>query len=693
MPLLTKSKQAVAQVLAGELKPDKAIEARLRRGHDAMAEGAPRRNECLRFSRGRQYSWVDSQNVLREQETTSSYEGRGSKARHRVRSVRNYIYDHVETEVAAATQKVPGYDIAPTSPDPKRIAAARLSRRVLSYGYEKWGLDVAAERVIRYSVVADEGFAWPYYDNTVGPYKTVPVLDDKEELTGETKTVGEGEIKVRVYGPNEVFWEPGLRFDESRWHAIEQARDMDEVMEAEGYVGGELTADAQKAETSDPESSQERLVLVTEYLERPSLKRPNGRWITMANNRVIIPQRPYPCRDGENKVLDEPVLHELHYTEDPDSERNLSPVRFAVPAQRQLNHSVSKVAEWINLTMNPQIIIQNGKILSGKLNDVPGAIIRIAGSGEIKLREVGRIPPELFQQKEEAIVDMGRIFAQNDIPNQVESAQGIQFILEKDSSRRATFYKNMAKYHSRLARHCLYLVQRNYKTERLLKVRGEQGAMESIPDFQGAELLGETDVRVSVGSLEPRTRESIENKIFRFAEMGWISPHEAMAAINAGTAEALVQSYERDIARANLIIQKVREGPEVLFSSPPRRPFFGEEPGFEEVENPETGEVEQVERESIPGWMPRPFDNVPVQKDVIADFMKGSEYDDLAPPSQEALNAVFDSYLQLEAKHNAQAAEAQQETAESLGAANAAKPQSAKPIPSQAPLNKESSPE
>jgi hypothetical protein len=670
-----KVKKAVTQTVAGELKAPPEVDARIKRGKEAMSEGAPKRNECLRFARGRQYSWVDSQNTIREQETTSDYERRGGKARHRVRSVRNYIFDHVEVEVAGANQRVPGYDIAPTSTEPRRISAARLARKAIYYGYEQWSLDQATERTVRYAVVANEGFAWPYFDNTIGPYFETDVLDEEGNQTGEKKTVGQGEIKVRVYGPNEVFWEPGLRFDESRWHAIEQARDIDSVMESDGYVGGKLDADAQKAETSDPDSAQERLVLVTEYLERPTRSRPNGRWITLANGRVIIPERAYPCRDGEGKVLDEPVLHELHYAEDPDTGRNIGPVQFAIDPQRQLNHAVSKIAEWVNLMLNPQLIIQNGKILSGKLNDVPGAVVRVVGAGEIKVREIPEIPPELFRQKEEAIADMARIFSQNDIPSQVESAKGIQFVLEKDSSRRATFYKNLAKFHARLARHCLYLVQRHYTEPRLLKIRGEQG-IEPIADFLGAELLGEVDVRVSAGSLEPRTRESIEAKILAFADRGWVSPHEAMAAINSGTAEALVQSYEKDIARANLIIQKCKEGPKVLFSTPPRRPFFGEDPGIDE----KTGQA----REFIPGWMPRPFDNIAVQKDMIADFMKGTEYDDFDPPTQEAINAVYDSFLQLEAQQQAQAAAAQMEQAESLGTANAARPTTPPPTPDQA---------
>lgn len=674
-----KTKEVLAQILGEEIKVPTDVEARIKRGTDAMSEGAPHRNECLRFARSRQYSWVDSQNIIREQETTSNYERRGGKARHRVRSVRNYIYDHVETEVAGAMQRIPGYNVAPTSNEPRRVSAARLSRKVLYCGWEKWDVRQARERVVRLAIIANEGFAWPYFDSSVGPYAEAPVLDPETgEPTGETKIVGKGEIKFRVYSPNECFWEPGLKFDVSRWHGIKQARDMDEVMESEGYVGGKLDADAQQAETSDSDKAQERLVLVTDYLERPSRNRPKGRWITIANGRVIIPERPYPCRDGEGKVLDEPVLHELHYTEDPDSDRNWGLVHFLLDPQRQLNHAVSKIAEWVNLALNPQLLVINGKVLSGKLNDVPGAQIRVAGTGEVKWREVPSIPPELFTQKEEAIADMGRIAGQNDIPSQVESGKGIQYSIEKDASRRANWFANLARFDSRIGRHLLYLVQRHYTEPRLLQVRGEQG-IEPIKDFMGAELLGEIDVRVTPDSLEPLTRESIEAKILAFADRGWISPHEAMAALNAGTAEGLVQSYERDIARANLIIQKVKEGPEVLFNTPGRRPFFGEDPGVD----PQTG----LPREFVPGWMPRPFDDIAVQKDTIADFMKTTEYDDFDPPQQEAMGAVYDAYLALEAQQQAQAAMAQEETAQSLGMNNAARPSTPPPMPDQAPLN------
>jgi len=655
------------------------LKERMGRGKSAMRRGAPKRNECLAHARGEQYKYVNSENQLTSQSvnTIGSRETAG-KPRHRVRQTRNFIFDIVESEIAATSQRMPGYEVSPSGTEPRRISAARMSRRVALYGYDKWGVRRARERVIRFAVVADEGFAWPYFDNSIGPY----ISDQDEE--GKPYTIGQGDICARVFGPNEVYWEAGLKFEDSPWHAIEQARDLQSTYETEGYVGGKLDPDGQQAETETANRSQDKLVLVTEYLERPSKAKPHGCWITMANDRVIVEERPYPCEDQEGNILDEPVLHKLTYAMDPENDRDSGLVRHLLDAQRTVNHCNNKISEWINLALNPQLIVQNGQ-LKQKLTDEPGAVYNAVGSGELKWREVPAIPSQLFQQKSEAVADMGRIAGQFDTTG-IESGKGLQAVAEQETSRRANFLYNLSEFDSRFMRHCLYLVQKHYTEPRLLKVRGEAGT-EPIKDFLGSELLGEVDIRVDPASLETRTQAAVEAKIFAFAERGWIAPHAAMAAINNGTAETLVEGYERDVARANLIIQKVREGPEVLFSTPARRPFFGEEPGFEEQPNPETGEVEQVEREFIPGWMPRPFDDTKVQKDVLSDWMKSPDYDELDPPSQEALNAYFDAILQLEAKKNAEAAQAQAETAESLGMSNAAKPQGAPPpLPDQAPI-------
>jgi hypothetical protein len=62
--------------------------------------------------------------------------------------------------------------------------------------------------------------------------------------------------------------------------------------------------------------------MVTDYFERPCPKYPEGRRLRIANGRVICPEEPYPLRDHEGKVIDEPILHRLVYTHDPEADQD-----------------------------------------------------------------------------------------------------------------------------------------------------------------------------------------------------------------------------------------------------------------------------------------------------------------------------------------------------------------------------------
>jgi hypothetical protein len=137
-----------------------------------------------------------------------------------------------------------------------------------------------------------------------------------------------------------------------------------------------------------------------------------------------------------------------------------------------------------------------------------------------------------------------------------------------------------------------------------------------------------------------------------------------MAAIDGGTAEKLVESYELDIARANLIISKIRAG---TFLEEPMRPVF---PG-EDALDPETGQPLM----EIPGWMPREgVDNVTVHKAVFSDWFKTDEWDGLAPEAKEASLIYFSALLEIENRQAERAKQLQAEEAMSQGMMNAAKP-------------------
>lgn len=626
-----------------QVPPD--VRERIRRASEQIDGHRAQVEECMAFWRGDHYVYVNADKRLVHQATVTSVDGSG-KPPHRVRNTWNLIRGVVEGKVSAATQRVPAYDISPSTTDPEDAGAARLAGQVALYGYDRWRLRRATKKVVTHALVGREGFAQPYFDPDVAPY--VPIVTPD----GEVKTVGTGEIKIKTYGPNEVGWEPGVDFEDSPWFVCRQARDPKSTASAYNYRGT-LTPDAQTSDEigDDRSKARPKLVMVSEYYERPSLSNPQGRRLVIANDTILADEE-YPARDGEGNIVDEPVLHRLSYTVDPDADRDLGLVDQLLDPQRTFNDSHSKVSEWKNRALNPQMKAPIGS-LKGRRTDEPGVInyYQPIGGKEPEWEKVPQIPGELFQ-----LIDLSReilydIAAVGDPPDNIEAARARAAEIEQAQQRWQSFIGDLAEWHSRVMRHCLSLVARHYTEPRMLKIKGRFGP-EQVSDFRGADLRDQIDVTVLPGSIEPRTRQAIIQQIQWIATVfpGYLTPEAALAAINGGTAEKLIESYELDVARAHQVIQKLKAGPEVFLA---------------EAGNPDRP----------PSWMPRPFDNLAVHKAIFADWMKTSDYDLAAEPVKEAADLYWRGLEYLEAQRAAQQAAMQNAIAAQQGMTNAAAPQ------------------
>src|SRR5690606_14171268 len=145
--------------------------------------------------------YVDERNVLQVLPTTVSTRGTGKPA-HRARQARNLIFDAVLRIVSQATQQIPSYQVVPSTEDPDDVSAARLAEKVLIYGHDRWNVRDAAVKAVTHAIVnhTGEAFAWVYFDNQVPPF-----------IKGES--VGLGDVRIRIYGANECYWEPGIQFE------------------------------------------------------------------------------------------------------------------------------------------------------------------------------------------------------------------------------------------------------------------------------------------------------------------------------------------------------------------------------------------------------------------------------------------------------------------------------------------------
>lgn len=716
-------------------KVDSVIDKRVKRGRDGAAPYVARRREAVEFARNNHYVSVDKTGLGLTQQSTVSLSQGGKKPDHRVRRSHDLLAPILKGKVSAATQRIPGYEVTEGSGDPEDYSAARVSEKVLVAGYDLWDVKEAFRRAVWLALVTEEAFVMPFWDSSIGPFIEVDVTEEVEvdvldeynqptgeketieQPTGEKKILGMGDVRFGVYSGNEVVWEPGVQFNDSPWFAIDHARPKDQVECESEYIGDELTADADTstAAGAPKQPKGNNLVIVTEYLERPSAKHPNGRRVIYANGREIFPEEDYPLVDHEGDVVDRPCLHRLYYAIDGDSERARGLVTSLIETIRSFDYFSNKAAEYIQLVLTPQMMGPEGAI-KGAITDEPGAYLELdtdeLDGQEVKWREMPSMPNEFDTERNRAEAQLGYISNDNAVPSQVESAKAIGALAQKDVLAWQDFMEDLADCHAAAGRDALCLVQLFYTEQRMVKFRGRTG-WESIPDFKGADIRSQTDVRVKPGSLEPITRAVIEQRIMNVAGMfrDYFPPEVVLAALSSGDFDRLTESFEEDEAQAHFIISQIRAG--TFWNLPKRRVFPGEqapaldpesgaiagwqvEPEWEEEPErddqgqpvPGTGRIvpgtgRPMMLQEVEGWMPRPFDGISVIKRRIEMFMKSDEWRNLDLPAQEATAVYYDALLRLEAQNAARDAAMQSQMAEQLGAENAAKPQALKPMPSQ----------
>lgn len=682
MAVLDRVEQKAEQVI-DSLRPATApippdVAQRIKRGKARLKELQPRRQLCIEFANDKHYGVLaEDGSKIRYQGTVSTTLG-GKKPDHRVRRSHDLIGPMVQAKVSAATQRIPGYEVNPSTSDPEDYTAAQIAKKIVNAGYELWRVKRAFQKLVWNALVTEEGFIMAYWDSSIGPY-----VDVQEDPEGKPEHVGLGDVRISVWNGLEVMWEPGVDFEESRWWAVEHARPRDAVEAEPGFLGGKLPADAQMAvREGGANAEQSNLCLVTEYLERPSPEHPQGRRIFLAAGKQIFPEESYPLTDSKGEVVDEPCIHRLGYTVNPASDRDKGMVKSMIESMRLYDFSMNKISEFAQLGLVSQMTAPIGAIKTPP-TDEPGAIIEwdpaTPGGSEPKFRETQGIPAELFKLREEALAELRFVSHDNEVPSQVSANQAVQSILQQNEISWEDLIANMAEVYSRVARDCLTLVQRHYTEDRMLKFRGRAGYM-PIEDFKGADLRDQTDVRVQPGSLTPLTRAAVEQRIQNIAQMfpGYFPPEVLLSAMNNGNAEGLLEGYEEDVGRINYIINQIRSG---QFWSMPMRPAWpGEEsprlnPETEEPEfDPETGQP--VMETEVPSWMPRPnIDNTQVWKSVLANWAKSDEFANADEEVQKATMLIFQGIEGLEMKEAQQKAELQNQLAESQGMSNAAKPQ------------------
>ena len=567
----------------------------------AMGAYEPRWREALAFFDSDQYVEVSA--VTGELDRMETREG-GSKPRWRSRLTRNRYTAKMTEEIALLASRVPAYEAQPVNGSPGPTAAARMGDKALLSLHDSLGLSGVTQETLVYAGNCGQGFTFPYWNGYSGKVLDVDVATGAVTATGC--------MEIAVLAPWEVLYDGGSQFERSPFWCIRRARSVEEVREEYGLQEHELKPDAAGI-PGEKGGADKDLVFVYEWLTKPSDDHSDGEWLCWANGKELRDPEDYP---GSHEDM---VLHELAWIRRPHRHRPLGVGEQMVDIQRTYNRTINQIIAWQNHVLNPKMLAAKGQLLKDP-TDKAGEVLEFRPMGMIepKWQPVPDLPQGLFHQLDRCIADFEEICGRITEHQDTNSASHVQALNEREQLRRGIVVKNLVKWYASQGMHLLRLAQEYWTDDQLLALQGRFG-VSLIEGFKGAQLEGIKTVRVSEASVMPRTRASQEAKIMQFAQMGWIEPHQAMAALNAGTAEAIIDEYELDIAR------QYREIEEIL--------KLGQQPLPDEIaevarEDPEAARqlIEQHLLEIAPHV--EEFDNHVVHMDILRQYMKTVDWEE-----------------------------------------------------------------
>lgn len=599
------------------------------------------------------------------------------------RRITNRILPVVSTLVAKYASRVPGYSVQPDSGDPIAINNARSSEHALRSEYTRLNMARKVPDLLTLAANQGDGFANVYWDPSAG----AEIVDG----------VFEGNIVFDILPTQCVIWEGGLRYEESPWFGWERAIPASEATRKYGIKDPDKDAISQGSLIDNvlgaAEGEKGNMVTVTHYLERPTKDNPKGRRLVLIGER-IVKDEPYTySADKFAETQDDNWLVRFSYFNSPSRDRNMGVTEQLIDVQNAWNVTENQIAKVKDLRTNRPMICLKGSY-NGPANLVPGGKYEYnEPDGKPEFLDVPEVGQDTFNYLDLLRSNFEDLSGQHAVsrgesPTGVDTASGLQSLIQQDDSQRAAILHGIADAHAKVGLRILLLLRAYASESRLMQYTGKSGH-EGVMMFRGGEQVPKKNlcVRVSPGSIEPRTRDQIQTLVMAYADRGWIDPRVAMSAVEAGTAENVLDQFDLDVQwqqREDRRMAALAEGDlQALAAALDKEAEIKAEYVKAKTIAEQVGELPPPPPPPAGPWPhARDFDNHQVHMDTMNLYRKTEEFDLLPEEVKGAFQSHYEEHESFKAQADQRAFEAQQAQAIEQGQANAAKPTRVRGVPS-----------
>lgn len=508
------------------------------------------------------------------------------------RPVTNYILPIFQTVTSLLTKNKPDAKVSANSNDPKDRDAAILSDRIVDAKWEEDDETVNHVKAAKILLSCGTVIRKDYWDNTKGPMSPViqgRVGDTAVDIIDPFRFVPDIESKTWYLEANvqPLFW---IRGQYSK--TVPNPQDPNgEPIPAPGYTGlaNEVREDKdlspamtlwQRLKTSagsgygGGSSKSENLTgcaVVKECYIKPTQKYPRGRLIVVAGGRVL-----YFGDSPEYDERYEDSWHPYSFCKWEDiffRWHGLSLVEHLVPLQKRINAIDSLIILNRMTCASPTVIIPNGcGVPEGYFNGRPGlnvVVNPVGANGVMPQRWDGKdVSQGVWEEREQAVQSMHVIAGDNEVlqgarPEGVNTATGLQMLLEQSYSKFSPFIQQWEKFIERGQTKKLRLVAKHYAEPRpefigRLKEMNKDNLDVEVRDFIGSDLRDNISVRIETGSSLPRSKLAEQESYREMGTSGMFGPIDPMSN-PVGNEEFLEKFGMKPIAtQVNADVKKAR---------------------------------------------------------------------------------------------------------------------------------------
>lgn len=494
----------------------------------------------------------------------------------RNRLTANKILPTVQNRLARLCKNPPKYDVRPDSNDTDDKESARLSLEILNYIMDKQKANQKRLNLYMWMQECGHSYIKVLWDSQLGEPLVNP---DTEEFTEF-----EGDIRLEVVPAFEVFPDPsGKTVEDCQWVCHAKLRPLDyfkthypdrgHLVKEEGawllsiqYEQRINSLNVRGQGNTGAQAYAKNKAIELVYYERRSLKRPNGRMVTMANG-VLLEDKELPVGEIPIVKFDDVLIGGKYYSE--------SIITHLRPLQDQFNRVVAQRAAWTNKLLAGKYLAPKGHgIIQEAFTDQSGEIVEYNPGPQGQKPEALQVPviPQYAYMEDEKLQSM--IFdisginevSRGQIPSAGIPAIGMQFLMEQDDTRIGIVTEHNENSWAVVGSLVLKYVQAFYKSERILKVAGPNLEY-TVRSFVGQDINGHSDVICIRGSTLPGSKVLRRQEILNLRSQGLLgNPQDpqviqkVMEMLEYGDIHQAWEDLSVDLAQIQRDIELIEQG-------------------------------------------------------------------------------------------------------------------------------------